>query len=181
MIFQTLLKEALDDSQKPFNTIDELVAAVKAVLSSYGKIAKSDITLPAFSKIGYTYKTHKREIALKVSGEESHALIPEFKKAKIHCRYSSVSDKLIISFADNVKTLGLLSPNTQEEMESGRFHVLGATVDHMSEIEFDQTQTAIYTELNKYKLAKWETITKKMGKTDKIQLVYTLIPQDGEI
>jgi hypothetical protein len=137
--------------------------------------------MPVFSKKGYTYKTHKREIALKVSGEDSHALIAELKKAKIHCRYSSINDRLIIRFDDNVKTTGLLSPKTQEEIETSQYGVLGATIEHMSEIDFNPTQLAIYNELNKYKLAHWVSNNQKQTKGSKLILVYTLIPEDGEI
>ena len=150
-IFQTLLTEALDD--KPFSTIGDLKDAIKTVLNSHSRLSKEDSL--EFTKIGFKFKTYKREFRIKVTGDDSHVLIADLKKAKIHCRYSSINDTITIRYEDNVSSSGLLSQEAQDEIEKGTYGLIGYVTADKDYPDFFREQQSIYNELYKYKLVDW--------------------------
>lgn len=151
-LFQTLLQEALD--QKQFDTIGDLKLAIKSVLNSHSKLAMNDDS-SEFSKFGYKFKTYKREFRLKLFGDNSHNLISDLKQAKIHCRYSTINDIIVIRYEDNVSLSGLLSDEAQNEIESGTYGLIGYVTKDKDNPEFFDEQQKIYNELNKNKLVYW--------------------------
>ena len=152
--FASLLSEIVSD--KPFDTLSELFTAIKKSLNAERNLTKSEED-KIIKRFGYTLKTHKNEFRIKMFGDGVHSLLEKLKLNKIQCRYISVSNTIVIRYDENVNKDGLLSDKAKEELESGSYNVIGTKTNNEHDLNFNPVQFAIYKELVKFNLVKWET------------------------
>ena len=152
--FANILSEVVSD--KPFNTLTELFTAIKKSLNAERNLTKDEED-KIIKRFGYTLKTHKNEFRIKMFGDGVHSLLEKFKLNKIQCRYISISNTIVIRYDENVNKDGLLSDKAKEELESGSYNVIGTKTNNEHDLNFNPVQLAIYKELMKFNLVKWDT------------------------
>jgi hypothetical protein len=191
-MFKELLKEALDE--KLFTTVEELLKSVKSVLRkspvSAAKEKKSKTNPGTKIPISFGYKliynAKEEKIKIIFSGSDIsqnlHSVMSLLKDVEIKFSYSD--NMIIINVDENVDNNSLLLDITTEEIEDGRYSVLGHSVQYKSDIkhaldEFSSVQRRVYWDLLAHKKADWKLVTTKLGKIDRQEYVFQLNPVES--
>jgi hypothetical protein len=193
-MFREFLKEALDE--KLFKTTEELLKTVKSVLRkspvSAAKEKKSKTNPGTRIPLSFGYKliynSKEEKIKIIFSGSDIshnlHSVMSLLKDQEIRFSYSD--NMIVINIDENVDANSLLLPESTEEIEDGRYNVLGSSVQYKSDIkheinDFSSVQRKIYFDLLAHKKADWKLITTKLGKIDRQEYVFQLNPvESGE-
>jgi hypothetical protein len=188
-MFKELLREALED--KLFTTVDELLKSIKSVLrkspvsAAKEKYSKSNPGTKIPISFGYKliYNAKEEKVKIIFSGSDMsqnlHSVMSLLKDVEIKFSYSD--NVIVINVDENVSTDSLLLDISTEEIEDGRYNVLGHVVQYKSDIkhaldEFSSVQRRVYWDLLAHKKADWKLITTKLGKIDRQEYVFQLNP-----